>query len=194
MSGGPDKAAAKAGADAVAAVDTNALMPNPLMPGLRIRQDGWTPARTRLFLAVLGQSGCIRDAARVAGISKSAAYRAKERFPLFSDAWDKAMAGAQRGLQAIAWQRAVEGKETVIIRKGEEVERRITPDSSILALLLKQGRLTKEDEAEQISYAEWEQGYRFDGWGRKYKGMSGEETKAALLAKLAQMRERMNGP
>src|SRR3546814_9896535 len=44
---------------------------NPFMPGLRVREDGWTAARTRRFLAVLAQSGCVSDAERVAGMSRS---------------------------------------------------------------------------------------------------------------------------
>src|SRR3546814_16741775 len=34
---------------------------NPLMPGLRIREDGWTVARTRVFLGVLARTGCVAD-------------------------------------------------------------------------------------------------------------------------------------
>ena len=40
---------------------------------------------------------------------------------------------------AVAYKRAVEGKETIIVRRGQEVERRITPSDAILGVLLKRG-------------------------------------------------------
>ena len=39
-----------------------------------------------------------------------------------------------RGLEAIAYKRAVEGRETIIIRGEQEVARRITPSDAILGL------------------------------------------------------------
>ena len=112
---------------------------NRLMPGLRVRHDGWTEERTQRFFDALGHTGCVRDAARVAGVSNAAAYRMKRRFPLFAQAWEDALDRAGQGLLAIAYKRAVEGRETVIIRGGQEYERRITPSDAILGLLLKRG-------------------------------------------------------
>lgn len=181
---------------------------NPLMPGLRVRHDGWEAARTRLFLALLGQTGCVRDACRAAGLTSTSAYRMRARFPLFAAEWDKALSRARKGLMAIAWQRAVEGKETVIYRGGQEVERRVTPDSSILALLLRHGKMTpgggvQMGEAEHpgadglITREEALAGWFFDDDGKKIfvKRVSeaeGEDFKTKLLAKLDQMRERQN--
>ena len=116
---------------------------NPLMPGLRVRHDGWTAERTRRFLEVLGYSGCVRDAGRVAGISGSSVDRSRALFPAFDAACREALARAGRGLEAIAYQRAVEGRETIIIRKGEEYERRITPSDAMLRLLIQRGDLSE---------------------------------------------------
>ncbi len=167
---------------------TNLPQTNELMPGLRPRHDGWTRERTRIFLATLGQTGCVRDACRVAGCSSTGAYRMQKRFPLFAAEWDRALARAHRGLQAIAWQRAVEGKETIIIRKGEEVERRISPDSSILALLLKQGKMEGglaeiADPDKVITLAEWRAGWRFTEEGEKYNP---EDNRVYLAEKLSE--------
>lgn len=63
----------------------------------------------------------------------------KRRFPLFAAAWDEGLSRAGQGLMAIAYKRAVEGRETVIIRNGEEYERRFMPSDSILGLLLERG-------------------------------------------------------
>ena len=111
-----------------------------LFPGLRPRHDGWTQARTQRFLDTLAYTGCVEDAARVAGMSDVGARRMKRKYPLFEKAWEDALARAQLGLVAIAYSRAVEGRETVIYRQGEEYERRIAPSDSMLGLLIKHGR------------------------------------------------------
>ncbi len=46
---------------------------NALMPGLRVRQDGWTQERTQRVFDTLGHTGCMTDAARVAGLSVTGA-------------------------------------------------------------------------------------------------------------------------
>jgi hypothetical protein len=123
-------------ADALAAASANPPQDIPvgsrvditvLFPGLRPRHDGWTQARTQRFLDTLAYTGCVEDAARVAGMSDVGARRMKGKYPAFEAAWEDALERAQTGLIAIAYQRAVEGRETVIIRKGEEYERRIAP-------------------------------------------------------------------
>ncbi len=154
-----------------------------LLPGLRVRHDGWTRERVSRFLELLAHHGCVRDAARIAGLSNQSAYKMKRRFPRFSEAWDHARDSAGRGLEAVAYNRAVNGKETIIIRKGEEVERRITPSDSLLALLIKRGDLaggegarggtggmTKAAAKNMISFDEYHREHiRFDGTGRKYQ-------------------------
>lgn len=115
---------------------------NPFMPGLRIREDGWTVARTRTFLALLTQTGCVADAARVAGVSTTSVNRSRKLFAPFDRACAGALANALRGLEAVAYQRAVEGRETVVIRDGREVERRIVPSDALLAMLIKRGDLS----------------------------------------------------
>ena len=89
---------------------------------------------------MLAETGCVKDAARVAGISTVSVGRSRARFPAFADAMDKALDHAQEGLIAVAHRYATQGKETIIIRKGEEVERRISPDSATLGLLIKRGQ------------------------------------------------------
>lgn len=168
------------------------------MPGLRVRHDGWTEARTQRFLDTLALTGCVRDAARVAGISRAAGYKLYKRFPAFAAAWDDALARAQTGLVAIAYKRAVEGKETVIIRGGQEVERRISPSDAMLAMLVKRGDLTGEGgeklnaaaRAELISADEYSAGWRFDGYGKKIE-TDAHRANERVQAKLEQMRERI---
>ena len=166
-----------------------------LMPGLRARQDGWTAERTQRFLDTLAHTGCVRDAARVAGVSSTGAYRQKARFPAFSAAWDDALARARQGLIAIAYRRAVEGKETVIYRNGAEYERRVAPSDAILGLLLKQGDMSGEKAAqprvEAISFAEQEDGWYFDAQGKKRHDPNRHALRDKVEAKLLDMRMRI---
>lgn len=189
-----DPAAASAQASPQHIPSGPAVNRNRLMPGLRVRHDGWTEERTQRFFDALGHTGCVRDASRVAGVSNVAAYRMKRRFPLFAAAWDEALARAGQGLIAIAYKRAVEGRETVIIRKGEEYERRITPSDSILGLLVKRGDLVGggtmptelKDLAELsrdeiISWPEWRDSHmRFNRQGHKYAAPDPEVTNRLL--------------
>ena len=57
-----------------------------LMPGYPKRHDGWNQQRMQRFLDTLAHTGCVKDAARVAGMSAVAARRAQRRYPLFAAA------------------------------------------------------------------------------------------------------------
>ena len=119
--------------------ESAAALHKRLLPGLRVRHDGWTAPRLKRFLGALGQTGCLKDSARIAGLSVKSAYDLKRRFPAFAGAIEEALGEAQQGLIAVAHRYATQGKETVIIRNGEEVERRIAPDTATLGLLIKRG-------------------------------------------------------
>ncbi len=169
-----------------------------LSPGYRVRRDGWTVDKQHRFLALLRHSGCVMDACRVIGMSTTSAYRFRNLFPEFAAEWDKQIGYAQQALEAIAYKRAVEGAETIIIRNGVEYERRITPSDTMLALLIKRGRLNQSaylPDDEVISRAEFQAGYYFDEHtGEKKKlGYSRDEARtrrAELIAKLMKIRER----
>ena len=182
---------------------------NPLMPGLRIREDGWTVARTRTFLALLAQTGCVADAARVAGVSRTSVNRSRKLFAPFDRACTDALAKALRGLEAVAYQRAVEGRESVILRGGKEIERRIVPSDSLLGLLIKRGDLksgkdvhlsAEEAEAYELPAAvahrflsreEYFNGIVFDNKADsgKVQGPTSEETDTEIIARLAILRK-----
>lgn len=185
---------------------------NPFMPGLRVRSDGWTAARTRVFLATLGQTGCVTDAARIAGVSTTSVNRSRALFAPFDKACGEAIARALRGLEAVAYERAVEGREMVVIREGREVERRIMPSDAMLGLLIRRGdlkngrdiQLTPEEARAYelpaavrhrfLSREEYFDGIVFDksrnDWDAgKVQGPTSEETDAAIIARLAILRK-----
>jgi len=166
-----------------------------LMPGYPKRHDGWNQQRLQRFLDTLAHTGCVKDAARVAGMSAVAARRAQRRYPLFAAAWEDALDRSRQGLIAIAYQRAVEGRETIIIRKGEEYERKIEPSDAMLGLLIKRGDMSGGKlggKAEDVlTFDEYKAGWRFTGFGKKYKLEDPEKVKARLDAKFDLMRKRM---
>lgn len=149
------------------------------------------------FFDAWAHTGCVRDAARVAGVSGVSAYRMKRRFVLFSQEWERALSRAGQGLMAVAYKRAVDGKETVIIRGGQEVERRITPSDAILGLLLKRGDMAGggliggKPPEEYLSFDEWQQHKRFDARGRKIEIEDPEVSAHKFAEKMEQMRKRL---
>ena len=155
---------------------------NSFIPGLRVRHDGWTEEKTQRFLDVLSHTGCVRDACRVAGSSNTSAYRLRRIKPEFAAAWDDALSRAGEGLVALAYARAVHGRETIIYRNGEEYERRVQPDSALLTLLIKRGDLAGGEGAfahkdlaeipreEILTRSEWNQHIEFSPYGGKVLG------------------------
>lgn len=124
-------------------------------PSLRLRHDGFTPARQKAFLETLGQTGCVRDACRVAGISSTTAYRARGRLGEgFARQWDAALAMASSSLEVLAWERAVIGIEEPVVSAGKLVCTRMKRSDSLFRMLLqasnaeKFGRIGRTGETE----------------------------------------------
>ena len=159
------------------------------------RHDGWNENRRKNLDEKLRQTGCVRDACRVTGMSDTSAYLLRQRDAAFCAAWDEALADARRGLVAVAHESVVVGKEIVIIRNGKEVERRIMPSDSMLALLIKQGDLGGKvggRTADKIlTLEEWEAGHRFGPDGAKYIEPPVSDIRQRLDERLSQMRRRL---
>ena len=122
---------------------------------LRLRHDGFTPARQKQFIETLGQTGCVRDACRVAGVSTTTAYRARGRLGgVFARQWEAALAMASSSLEVLAWERAVIGIEEPVVSAGKLVCTRMKRSDSIFRLLLqasnteKFGRIGRSGETE----------------------------------------------
>lgn len=188
---------------AAAAGEAQAIPPGPvkgdfetMMPGHRRRHDGWNQERLQRFLDALAHTGCVEDACRAIALSDNAPYRVRGKYPLFAAAWDEAIAHSQPGLIAIAYKRAVEGRETIIIRKGEEVERRIQPSDSMLGLLIKRGDMAGEgtapDPDKVLTFAEWQAHWGFDAKGNKVQGKDPAIAKAEFEARMESLRRRID--
>lgn len=86
----------------------------------RRRRDGWSPKRQRLFITALARTGCVADAARIAGMGMTSAYTLRRRAGAesFAAAWDKALHDARRRALEIAMQAAFAGTLTPLRYRG----------------------------------------------------------------------------
>ena len=62
------------------------------------RRARWTPAKQRIFLVALHDSGCVAAAAQAAGMSRSSAHRLRQRLAgtPFARTWDSVLADYHR--------------------------------------------------------------------------------------------------
>ena len=112
-------------------------LPGRLNSGaIRPRHDGFTAAKQRTFFKALKKCGCIKDACRAAGISKTTVNRWRDKDEVFDDKVEAACAIASVELDMVAWQRATEGAEEKVYRDGRLVFTRVKPSDSILRLLM----------------------------------------------------------
>lgn len=102
----------------------------------RVRHDGWTVERQNKFIDVLGRTGCVRDAARMAGISWNSAYKFRERDANFDERWQSALRRAKTPLGEVAWKRAVEGEKQDVWYHGKVVGQRVKHANDVLRLLI----------------------------------------------------------
>jgi len=147
----------------------------------RQRHDGFTPKKQRKFLKALKKTGCLKDAARAAGISCNTVRRHRDKWQNFDEKVDVALAIASGELETIAWKRAVEGVEEKVIRDGKVAWIRIKPSDAILRLLMK-GADPKKYGAAGFSRK------RLRAWERK---QIEEEVRAEIRAKRPTFEESM---
>lgn len=84
----------------------------------RLRHDGWTPEKKRLFLERFAECGIFVEACEAAGMSARAAYNLRDRDPLFAAGLDAACVKARAPLADEAYSRARNGVVERIYRDG----------------------------------------------------------------------------
>lgn len=126
----------------------------------RLRHDGWTPERMRLFLSRLAECGVVAEACQAAGMSARAAYNVRDRDPLFAAGWDAASMMARPRLADEAYSRAINGvieriyKDGAIVAERHRYDNRLT--MSVLARLdARLDRAEERGEAHVAVAARW---------------------------------------
>ena len=109
------------------------------VPMARIRHDGWTPERQRMFIAALCATGTVESAARSVGMSRMAAYnlRKREGAESFADAWENAIGVGRARVFDYAMDRALNGVTTLRLRLGGSVDISHGPDKQMITTMLK---------------------------------------------------------
>lgn len=109
----------------------------------RGRHDAFDGARKRLFLDALGKGGCLRDAARRAGVSHQTVYNHQRSDPTFARQCQLALSMASTDLELHAWERAVHGVEEPVYQRGEQVGTRLRRSDGMLRMLLQAAKPKK---------------------------------------------------
>jgi hypothetical protein len=117
-------------------------------PSLRMRADGWFPARQRVFLESIARSGIVTQACDECGMSPRAAYTLRLRADGigFRLGWEAAILIARARLVDTLMDRAINGWEEVVTRFADDSDERIRHriDNRLAMSLL--GRLDKRAE------------------------------------------------
>jgi hypothetical protein len=94
------------------------------VPLARVRHDGWTPERQRLFLIALAAMGTVDSAAQAVSMSRISAYKLKGRegAESFAAEWDRAIGFGKAMQYDYAMERAINGVTTVKMRLGGAFE------------------------------------------------------------------------
>jgi hypothetical protein len=94
------------------------------VPLARIRHDGWTPERQRLFLIALAALGTVDAAAQAVRMSRISAYNLKKRSGAdsFAREWDRAVGFGRNITFDYAMERAINGVTTIKMRLGGAFE------------------------------------------------------------------------
>jgi hypothetical protein len=98
----------------------------------RLRHDGWTPEKKRLFLERFAETGIIVEACEAVGMSARSAYNLHGRDPLFAAGWDAACVKARRPLADDIMSRSRNGvieriyKDGVVVAERHRYDNRLT--------------------------------------------------------------------
>ena len=129
----------------------------------RLRHDGWTPERKRLFLERFAECGVFVEACEAAGMSARAAYNLRDRDPLFAAGLDAACVKARAPLADEAYSRARNGVVERIYRDGVVVAEKHRYDNRLTMAVL--ARLdSRIDRAEEKGAAHLKLVERWDDY------------------------------
>lgn len=115
--------------------------------GRKLRHDGWTAEKVRVFLLTLAATGVVADACRACGMSRDAAYERRNSTAgrAFALAWEAALALARPAMADELASRARHGTIERVYRNGELVAERHRHDNRLaMAVLTRLDRQAEE--------------------------------------------------
>lgn len=143
----------------------------------RLRHDGWTPEKMRLFLSRLAECGVVKEACLAAGMSARSAYNLRDRDPLFAAGWEAACVMARPRLADEAFSRAMNGVVERIYKDGAIVAERHRYDNKLTMSVLGRldARIDRDEErgAPHLKLvAQWDDYLAALGEGRREDGLA----------------------
>lgn len=110
------------------------------VPLARARCDGWSAVVQERFVRALDAMGSVGPAARAVGMSRTSAYRLRERSGAesFAAAWDRALSNGRVRMFDYAMDRALNGVTTVTVRRGGSVTVAGGPDMALVNAALRE--------------------------------------------------------
>jgi hypothetical protein len=143
----------------------------------RLRHDGWTPDKMRLFLQRFAECGVLRDACETSGMSARSYYNLLDRDPLFAAGLEAARVKARNRLADETFSRSLNGCIERIYKDGVIVAERHRHDNRLSMAVL--ARLdSRVDRAEQRGEphlrlaARWDDYLNALGEGRREDGFA----------------------
>ncbi len=106
------------------------------------------------FLEALSQTGNVREACKMASVTRQMAYTTRKSDPDFAKDWQEALESAADVLEREAWRRANDGTDKPVFYKGEECGKIREYSDLLLMFLLKGIRPEKFREKVYVSPAE----------------------------------------
>ena len=105
---------------------------------VRLRADGWTPARQQGFIARLALGGSVAWAAKGVGMTKASAYRLRERpgGESFAAAWDRALGWGRSRATDLGIERALYPEQVPVMYRGRRVVTKLRYDNRLLMAVL----------------------------------------------------------
>lgn len=171
-------------------------------PARKPRHDAFDGKRKRVFLDALGKCGCLRDAARKAGVSHQTVYNHQARDPQFARQCELALDMASTDIELHAWERGVVGVEEPIVRNGEIVGTRLKRSDAILRLLLQAtkrkkygpnpGFTRKQLTKFERQKIEREVRIELNAYPRAAKAATQEEVDRELMFRLGEIRKQID--
>ena len=120
-----------------------ALALAPRAPAIRdpkryLPRSSWTGPKQRLFIKTLAATGSVEQSAARVGMSVSSAYRLRLRpdATAFRSAWLRAIRSCVNAVRDVAYDRAINGEQKLIVRNGEVMGRFHSFDNKMIMWLL----------------------------------------------------------
>jgi hypothetical protein len=127
----------------------------------RLRHDGWTPEKKRLFLERFAECGIVVEACEASGMSARSVYNLRDRDPLFAAGLEAARVVARGPLADEAYSRARNGvveriyRDGIVVAEKHRYDNRLT--MAVLARLDSRIDRAEEKGAPHLALAErWE--------------------------------------